>query len=91
MLLPETEIYQENLKRLEKVARSKNYVLNEDLARQQKVIGLMSANVLQYGKPYCPCKQSRPISLQTDTLCPCTELEKEIAELGHCYCRLFYK
>ncbi|MEO0092546.1 MAG: ferredoxin-thioredoxin reductase catalytic domain-containing protein [candidate division WOR-3 bacterium] len=86
-----TKEYNTNLERIKKIAEAKNYILNPDTSRVEKVIGLMTMNFLQFGKYYCPCKQSHPLDTIKDTLCPCPQLDEEVARDGHCYCRLFYK
>ncbi len=83
--------YQENLERLQKIAKEKGLVFNEDRARAEKVIGLMTKNYINYGKYYCPCKQSHPLNIETDPLCPCLDMDEEIERDGHCHCKLFYK
>jgi len=83
--------YQANYERLSAYATAHGYTLNPDKARVEKVIGLMTNNFLEYGKYYCPCKQSHPLNSDKDTLCPCNELKQEIEKDGHCFCRLFYR
>jgi len=85
------EAYNVNYRRLEKIALEKGYVLNQDGERLNKVIGLMTRNYREYGSYYCPCKQRHPLDKESDTLCPCIELDKEIDEHGCCTCRVFYK
>jgi ferredoxin-thioredoxin reductase catalytic chain len=82
--------YETNLQRITGIAEEKDYVLNADEERVKKVVGLMTRNYLEFGKYYCPCKQSHPLDLEKDVLCPCPDLEEEVAKEGHCYCRLFY-
>ncbi len=82
--------YEANLRRVKGVAGEKGYALNADEERVKKVVGLMTRNYLEFGKYYCPCKQSHPLEPEKDVLCPCAELEEEVAKDGHCYCRLFY-
>lgn len=86
-----TKEYNDNLARIQKIADSKNYILNPDKARVEKVIGLMTMNQQQFGKYYCPCKQSHPLDQVKDTTCPCLQLDQEVANDGNCYCRLFFK
>jgi ferredoxin-thioredoxin reductase catalytic subunit len=83
--------YNENLVRIKKVAQDKDYVLNPDHERVRKVVGLMTINKSEFGKYYCPCKQSHPIYPEKDVLCPCPAITDEIMKDGHCYCRLFYR
>ena len=90
-MFEEDSAYKENYQRLEKIAQEKGYVFNEDKERVNKVIGLMTNNYKEFGKYYCPCKQHHPLELDKDPLCPCPELDEEVARDGNCYCRLFYK
>jgi len=83
--------YEALLKRMASVAKKNGYVLNPDKARVEKVLGLMAENLVETGKPYCPCKQSEPIDLKKDVRCPCPTWKQEIAKDGHCFCRLFYR
>jgi len=83
--------YKETLKRAGELAADRNYRLNPDIERVQKVVGLMTMNFNSTGRYYCPCKQSHPLNTEKDVTCPCPELESEVAEDGCCGCRLFYK
>ncbi len=85
-----TERYQQNLERLEKIAKAKGYRLNSDEKRVEKVIGLMTMNYVNTRQNFCPCKQTHPIDIKSDTTCPCPELDEEIASKGNCFCRLFF-
>jgi ferredoxin-thioredoxin reductase catalytic subunit len=87
----DTKEYNDNLERVKKIANSKNCILNPDQARLEKVVGLMTMNSQQFGKYYCPCKQNHPLDQTKDVLCPCSELEQEVAKDGNCFCRLFLK
>jgi ferredoxin-thioredoxin reductase catalytic chain len=82
--------YEKNLERTKAIAQGKGYVLNSDEERVRKVVGLMTRNYMEFGKFYCPCKQSHPLNPRQDVVCPCPTLEEETAKDGHCYCRLFY-
>ena len=83
--------YDENVRRLMRIANEKNLVFNPDPARLQKVIGLMTENFEAVGEYICPCKQTnKPPVRGQDILCPCPDMMDEIAKDGHCHCRLFY-
>lgn len=73
------------------VAVKNGYAMNPDEERVEKVLGLMTENLVATGKPYCPCKQSDPLNLKKDVICPCPDWKKEIEKDGHCFCRLFYR
>lgn len=86
-----TTEYNENLARIKKVAQEKDYALNPDHERVCKVVGLMTMNKSEFGRYFCPCKQSHPLDPDKDVLCPCPEITDEVMKEGHCYCRLFYR
>jgi ferredoxin-thioredoxin reductase catalytic subunit len=77
-------------KDLEEVATRAGYVLNPDGGRLEKVLGLMTENLVLTGKRFCPCKQSHPLDPGRDVVCPCPEWKREIETEGHCFCRLFF-
>ncbi|HEX7319282.1 MAG TPA: ferredoxin-thioredoxin reductase catalytic domain-containing protein [bacterium] len=83
--------YDENLKRIEGIANSKGYRLNQNNERVKKVVGLMTMNYQEHGKYFCPCKQSDPLDEVNDVLCPCPALDEEVKKDGHCYCKLFFR
>jgi len=83
--------YNGNFIRIQALAHEHGYTLNPDQERLQKVIGLMTMNKNEFGKYYCPCKQSHPLDLQRDVLCPCPSLADEIEKDGHCFCKLFFR
>jgi ferredoxin-thioredoxin reductase catalytic subunit len=73
------------------LARQNGYVLNPDKKRVEKVVGLMTENLVASGKTFCPCKQSHPLDPAKDVTCPCPEWKADIERDGHCFCRLFYR
>jgi ferredoxin-thioredoxin reductase catalytic subunit len=84
--------YEDTMARAEKEALERGLVLNPDRARAEKVVKLLTDSFLEIGEYVCPCKQAhRPPVKGKETLCPCPEMMEEIAEHGHCHCRLFYK
>jgi ferredoxin-thioredoxin reductase catalytic subunit len=86
-----THEYNENLARIQKIAQEKGYILNPDQERLQKVVGLMTMNKNEFGKFYCPCKQSHPLDPKNDVLCPCPPIDDEVKNDGYCFCKLFYR
>ncbi len=86
-----TDEYNRNLDRIKKIAESQEVILNPDDQRLKKVVGLMTMNFNEFGKYYCPCKQSHPLDPDKDLLCPCSELKNEVTKDGHCFCKLFFK
>lgn len=90
-MFDEDEAYRANRDRLREFADRSGFVFNADAERVNKVIGLMTRNLKEFGRYFCPCKQSHPLDPAKDTLCPCPEIGGEIAAEGHCFCRLFYR
>ena len=86
-----TDEYTTALERARSIAAGNGWKLNPDTARMEKVLGLMTMNHTATGRYYCPCKQSHPLDPGVDTICPCPELEDEMAQEGHCFCRLYYR
>ncbi|NLP05914.1 ferredoxin:thioredoxin reductase [Candidatus Fermentibacteria bacterium] len=82
--------YASLLEKMQGIASKNGLVLNPDKERIEKVLGLMTENLVATGKPYCPCKQSHPLDPSKDKTCTCPEWKEEIAADGHCFCRLFY-
>jgi ferredoxin-thioredoxin reductase catalytic chain len=83
--------YEKNLQRLHAVAQEHELILNPDAARVEKVVGLMTENYTAVGEYVCPCKQQhKPPVKGADALCPCPEMMEEVAQQGHCFCRLFF-
>jgi ferredoxin-thioredoxin reductase catalytic subunit len=80
-----------NIERARQVGQKLDCVLNPDIERTLKVSNLLAKNFAEFGKYYCPCKQSHPLDPGKDVLCPCPTLKEEVAKDGHCCCRLFFK
>lgn len=87
----EDDAYKKNYKRLEELAKKRGYIFNPNKDWVDQVVRLMTNNFIELGKYFCPCKQHYPIDVENDISCPCPELSGEVAEDGHCHCRLFYK
>ena len=83
--------YETLLVYLSQMAERNGYILNPDQERVEKVVGLMTENLMTAGRRFCPCKQSRPLNREKDVICPCPTLKAEIDEDGHCFCRLFFR
>lgn len=82
--------YQDLRRVLEIKGRESGFMLNPDTERLEKVLGLMTENLVATGKPFCLCKQSHPLDHAKDVACPCPEWKSEVAAEGHCFCRLFF-
>ncbi len=83
--------YGELLEELGGIARREGLALNPDGERLDKVVGLMTENLVATGRRYCPCKQSHPVDQEADKVCPCPEWKDEIDSEGNCFCRLFFR
>jgi len=80
-----------NYQRLLDTAEKHGLMLNPDEARVEKVVGLMAQNYEAVGEWICPCKQQHKLPEKgEDKTCPCQEWLDEIADEGHCDCRLFF-
>jgi ferredoxin-thioredoxin reductase catalytic subunit len=85
-----TAEYDTTLRRARDLADESGWILNPDVERLQKVVGLMTMNHNETGRYFCPCKQSHPLDTARDVTCPCQDLSAEMQADGHCFCRLFY-
>lgn len=83
--------YETLLGDLRQTAERNGYVLNPDQERVEKVVGLMTENLVSAGRRFCPCKQSRPLNPEEDVVCPCPSWKVEIENDGRCFCRLFFR
>jgi len=80
-----------NLEQARKVGEAHGYVLNPDTKRARKIANLLAEHEARYGKRFCPCKQSHPLDPENDEVCPCPDLDAEVAANGHCHCWLFFR
>lgn len=84
-------VYEMNHQRIKDIAEKHGLLLNPDEARIQSVVSRMAQNFEVVGEWICPCKQQhQPPEKGKDKTCPCPEWLDEIAQQGHCYCRLFF-
>jgi ferredoxin-thioredoxin reductase catalytic chain len=86
-----TDADKANIERARRVADGLGYRLNPDTKRTLKVSNLLARNFAEFGRYYCPCKQSHPLDPAGDPVCPCTGLDEEVTRDGHCHCWLFFK
>lgn len=82
--------YARLLEELSVIAAREGFILNPDGERLDKVVGLMTENLVATGRRFCPCKQSHPLDPAVDVVCPCPEWKEEIGSQGNCFCRLFF-
>ncbi len=66
------------------------YQLNPSRDVWEGIVRAIGRQALTFGWPYCPCQQ-RTGDPQEDKkyICPCYRHKEDIAETGHCICRLF--
>jgi len=83
--------YNKNYDRLNKVGEKKGYVFNPNQNWVTQVIRLMTNNLREFGKYFCPCKQHYPVDTNSDIACPCPTLDQEVVDNGCCHCRLFFR
>lgn len=69
-----------------------NVKLNESKETVALVLKGLRRNMDMFGHALCPCRPRR-IALEDPESysCPCKSLESNIAEKGHCTCKLFVK
>jgi len=65
------------------IAEKYGMKVNSDEERVTLVQGRLLANVMKYGRPYCPCM---PIQTE-DTVCPCRYMREKKA----CRCGLYQR
>lgn len=70
----------------EKYAEANGFKLNPDKEILNKILDALLENEKKAGFRFCPCK----VHLKTN-ICPCVDHKKEIAQMGHCLCTLFWK
>ena len=91
-----TEKIQEQVERMKRgytfYAQAAGYRLNPDEARVELVLKGLIDREAQYGHRYCPCRvvTQDPV-INKGLVCPCVYYKDEIAEHGHCACKLFFR
>lgn len=70
----------------QKYADSQGFKLNPDKSILNKILDALLLNEKNEKYRYCPCK----IHIKTN-ICPCIDHKKEIKDMGHCICTLFWK
>ena len=73
------------LEKCKKFAESKGYELS---SFAEKIVSRAIAN-----NGFCPCvsEEERKQHPENNYQCPCSLLEKDIKEMGHCHCMLYIK
>lgn len=73
-------------------ARNSSYLLVDDPVVLRNLIRGLARNWIQYGLPYCPCKQvTGDRDRDRRIVCPCRDHHNEIAQQGSCCCGLFWR
>jgi ferredoxin-thioredoxin reductase catalytic subunit len=85
-----TDTDRANIERARRVGEERGYILNPDTKRARKIANLLAKNFAEFGRYFCPCKQSDPVDVKNDPVCPCPGLDDEVARDGHCHCWLFF-
>ena len=76
--------------RLEKAVQGKPYYFNPDPDVVESILSALKMRKDKFGEEYCPCRRVTGDKEQdASIICPCIYVEDEVAEQGHCHCRLF--
>jgi len=73
-------------------AEKNGFALQGDDAQLRYVLAGLARNLLEHGRPYCPCREidfSAP--KENLSVCPCRTHREEILQFGECECGLFVK
>ncbi|MDR1536160.1 MAG: hypothetical protein LBU64_13910 [Planctomycetota bacterium] len=77
-------------RRLERFLIGKSYGFNPDAELVDDILAAMAARRKKFGEEYCPCRRvTGDREADKAIICPCVHHQREIAERGHCHCRLF--
>jgi ferredoxin-thioredoxin reductase catalytic chain len=72
---------------IEQIAKQRGWCLNSDSSLLENVLKALNMKQEKFGEYYCPCRIQRI----PENICPCKWASDEIAKVGHCHCRIFYK
>ena len=76
--------------RLEQYLAGKDFYFNPDPEIVDSILNAMAMRWEKFGADYCPCRRVTGEKEKDDLIvCPCVYHEDEIANDGHCHCRLF--
>lgn len=81
------------------IEKSKEYADSQEgmqLNPDEKMVGIVAEGLLRnekkHGKQYCPCRRVTGEKEEDEKIvCPCIYHKDEVAQDGHCHCRLFFK
>lgn len=88
------ETFQEALERVSRAAArfagKRGFLLQPDPAQRRYVLEGLARNLLEHGRPYCPCREvTRDPRRDELNVCPCRTHREEIERLGQCECGLY--
>lgn len=71
-------------------ADRQGFRLQPDEAQLRYVLGGLARNLIEHGRPYCPCREvtGEPESDRRN-ICPCRTHREEVRSAGECECGLF--
>lgn len=86
--------FHEALQRVTRAARRygrrNGVALQPDDAVREYVLRGLARNVVEHGRPYCPCREVTGDSdRDRANICPCRTHTEEIARMGECECGLY--
>ncbi len=86
--------FEEALRRVtraaERYGRRDGVTLQPDEAVRNYVLRGLARNLIQHGKPYCPCREvTGDADQDRANICPCRTHRDEIATFGACECGLY--
>lgn len=87
-------VFDEALQRVRRTAerygRREGVALQPDDAVREYVLRGLARNVVEHGRPYCPCREVTGEAEQDRAnICPCRTHTDEIARMGECECGLY--
>ena len=75
---------------MKQTAAFRGWRLNGDGAFLNDLVNGLAVNYNRYGYYLCPCRDGEgDRSSDADIICPCSYLEADHREYGHCFCGLF--
>lgn len=83
---------EEIIKEYKDYAQKNGFKLNPDKKVVERLVMGLMENEKKYSARYCPCRRitGNPEE-DRKKICPCQFMRKEIEEVGHCLCNLFFK
>ena len=71
-------------------AKTSGVRLQPDAVLRRHVLEGLARNLVQYGRPYCPCREvTGDREKDRINVCPCRTHRQEIERLGECECGLY--